>query len=221
LNLRDGTEFGRDVELVEVSRSVADTTWENRFGKHRKVRDQHNELRLVLREKSSAGRRFEVIFRAFNDGVGFRYGLPAQAGMETFVVDRELTEFAFAGDYPCFAGEHDKGGFKGPQEWEFKPRHLADINPSSTIGLPLLIQTPGAWVALTETDLLDWAGMWIGGTAVAPGSTNSGVTLAAKLAPRREGEGLVVATTPHQSPWRVLMIGREPSRLLKYSDLLV
>ena len=130
LKLRDGTEFGRDVELEEASRSAADTTWENRFGKHRQVRDQHNELRLVLREKSSAGRRFEVIFRAFNDRVGFRYTLPAQAGMETFVVDRELTEFAFAGNHPCFAAEHDKGGFRGPQEWEFKPRHLADINPA-------------------------------------------------------------------------------------------
>lgn len=220
LKLHDGTEFGRDVEIVEASRAAADTTWENRFGKRRQVRDQHNELRLVLREKSSAGRRFEVVFRAFNDGVGFRYSIPAQAGVETFVVDRELTEFAFAGNHPCFAAEHDKGGFKGPQEWEFKPRHLADITPSSIIGLPLLVQTPNAWVALTESDLLDWAGMWIGGTAVASGPTNNGVTLAAALAPCREGDGLVVATTPHQSPWRVLMIGREPGRLIE-SDLVL
>ena len=56
LKLRDGTEFGRDVEVVEASRTAVDTTWENRFGKRRQVRDQHNELRLLLREKSSDGR---------------------------------------------------------------------------------------------------------------------------------------------------------------------
>ena len=109
LTLRDGTECGRNVELVKARTSSTDSTWENPWGKRRRVRDQHNELRLMLRERSGDKRRFEVIFRAFNDGVAFRYVLPAQAGMETFVVEQEQTEFAFAGNPACFAGEHDQG----------------------------------------------------------------------------------------------------------------
>jgi len=80
----------------------------------------------------------------------------------------------------------------------------------------LLVQTPAAWIALTESDLLDWAGMWLGDAE----AVNSGVTLKAKLAPRREGDGLVKASAPHRSPWRVLMIGRQPGRLIE-SDLVL
>jgi alpha-glucosidase len=119
-------------------------------------------------------------------------------------------------NYSCFAGQQEKG-FQGAQEWEFKPGRLADIKSESIVGLPLLIKTPAAWVALTESDLLDWSGLWLGGGAA---GSDHGVTLTAKLAPRRDGQGLVLAKTPHSSPWRVLMIGREPGRLIE-SDLVL
>lgn len=220
LQFNDGTVLGRDVRLLRIQGRNADSTWENPWGKRRRVRDQYRELRLVLREKTGAGRDFEVVFRAYNDGVAFRYILPSQAGFETFVLEREQTEFAFAGNYACFAGEHEKKGFAGSQEWEFKPGKLAAIKPESVLGLPLLIQTPVAWVALTESDLRDWAGMWIGGAAATKTAAGSGVTLTAKLAPRLDKNGLVKAATPHQSPWRVLMIGRQPGRLIE-SDLVL
>ena len=209
-----GETLGAYTALIHVDRRSQDHTWENRFGKRRQVRDHYNELCLKFSERS--GRTFEVIFRAYDDGVAFRYVLPAESGLASFTVERELTEFAFAGDYHCFAGEHDAGrGFHGPQEWQFKPRQLSEIS-TNVAGLPLLVQTPAAWIALTESDLLDWAGMWVGGAE----AVNSGVTLKAILAPRREGNGLVRATAPHNSPWRVLMIGRQPGRLIE-SDLVL
>jgi alpha-glucosidase len=209
-----GQTLGADTELIHAFRRSQDDTWENHFGKRRHVRDHFNELRLEMREKS--GRIFDVIFRAYDDGVAFRYVLPAESGLGAFTIERELTEFAFAGDYPCFAGEHDAGkGFHGPQEWQFKPRQLSEIT-TNVAGLPLLVQTPAAWIALTEADLLDWAGLWLGDAA----ATNSGVTLKATLAPRREGDGLVKSSAPRHSPWRVLMLGRQPGRLIE-SDLVL
>ena len=107
--------LGADAELIHVYRHSEDQTWENRFGKRRHVRDHYNELRLKFREKS--GRTFQMIFRAYDEGVAFRYVLPAESGLTSFTVESELTEFAFAGDYHCFAGEHEAGrGFLGPQE---------------------------------------------------------------------------------------------------------
>jgi len=209
-----GEQLGANAKLIHVERGSQEQTWENRFGKRRHVRDHYKELRLTFSEKS--GRIFEVIFRAYDDGVAFRYVLPKESGLTTFTIERELTEFAFAGDYPCFAGEHDGGrGFHGPQEWQFKPRHLSEI-ATNLAGLPLLVQTPAAWIAITESDLVDWSGMWLGDAE----AVHSGVTLKAKLAPRREGDGLVKASAPHNSPWRVLMIGRQPGRLIE-SDLVL
>ena len=43
--------------------------------------------------------------------------------------------------------------------------------------LPFLVQTPAAYVAITESDLLDWSGMWLVPKA---GAAN---TLEAQLAP--------------------------------------
>jgi len=218
LQLRDGIELGTDVDLVTAQHRHIDESWENPWGKRRKVRDQFNELRIVLRERRPGGRVFEVIFRAYNDGVAFRYALPAQDAIGSFVIDRELTEFTFGGDFLCFAGQQEKG-FQGAQEWEFKPGLLSGLQPESIVGLPLLVQTPTAWVAIAESDLRDWAGLWLCG-ATPPKAGSTGVTLAARLAPRLDHAGLVVGETPRSSPWRVLMVGREPGRLIE-SDLIL
>jgi len=217
LEFRDGIKLGSDVELVALKRGHSNNVWQNRWGKRSQVRDQYNEARLLLREHSGAALNFEVIFRAYNDGIGFRYILPNQPRFTSFVLQHEATEFSFAGDYPCFAGQQEKG-FRGAQEWEFKPLHLSDIKSESLIGLPLLVQTPAAWLALGEADLRDWAGMWLGQSS---NSTSSHcVSLMTKLAPRLDGEGLVKAAAPHSSPWRMLLIGRDPGRLIE-SDLVL
>lgn len=227
LRLQDGVELGRDVTLVKADRADADTAWVNPLGKRRQVRDHHRELRLTLRENSASGRTFDVVFRAFDDGVGFRYLLPRAGGAADFILEEELTQFAFTADNVCFAGDHiaippdaydSRGGFAGSQEWEFRKQRLSDLPIETVTGLPLLTHTPAAWVAVTEADLIDWAGLWLAREPQAAGT--SAVTLRARLAPRLDGQGLVKASLPHASPWRVLMIGREPGRLIE-SDLVL
>jgi alpha-glucosidase len=159
-----------------------------------------------------------MVFRVFDDGVAFRYELLSQPGMRDFILEQELSEFRFSGDFACYAGEQEKG-FAGPQEWEFARRRLSDIKPASIVGLPILVETPSAWVAIAESDLLDWAGLWLGGVEAKPESAASteavSQALVAKLPPRPDGEGLVKARAPHRSPWRVVMIGRQPGKLIE------
>jgi alpha-glucosidase len=225
LRLRDG-ELGRDVTLVSAEHRESDTTWTNPLGKQREVRDHHRELALTLRENPS-GRTFSVVFRVFDDGIGFRYVLPDGGGARDFIVDEELTQFAFTGDHLVYAGDHvaippedydARGGFAGSQEWEYRKQRLSDLPPDTVTGLPLLAQTPAAWVAVTESDLLDWSGLWLSRAPSAGGST--AVTLRARLAPRLDGDGLVKGTFPHHSPWRTLIIGREPGRLVESNLVL-
>ena len=225
LRLRDG-ELGRDVTLVSADRTERDTTWINPLGKQRSVRDHHRELTVTLRENPT-GRKFQVVFRVFDDGVGFRYELPEEGRTKEFVVEEELTQFAFTGDHLVYAGDHvaippedydSRGGFAGSQEWEYRKQRLSDLPPDTVTGLPILTQTPAAWVAVTESDLLDWSGMWL---SRAPQSNGlSAVTLRARLAPRLDSEGLVKSTLPRHSPWRTLIIGREPGRLVESNLVL-
>jgi alpha-glucosidase len=61
--------------------------------------------------------------------------------------------------------------------------------------------------------------MWLGGQNGSAGG-RSGVTLKTKLAPRKDGAGLVKVTNGLLSPWRVLLLGRQPGRLIE-SDLVL
>jgi len=221
LMLREGTTLGADVELSSSATRSEDLLWENPLGKRRVVRNQYRELTLLLAERSAKDRTFQLVVRVFDDGVAFRYVLLSQPGLRDFVLDRELTEFRFPADATCYAGEDEKG-FLSSQEWEFRRQRLAEIAPEAVKGLPVLVQTPAAWVAIAEADLLDWSGMWLGGNppeevseTVSEAPPTTAVTLVAKLAPRLDGEGLVKAETPRHSSWRVLMIGRQPGRLIE------
>lgn len=216
LRLVDGSELGRSAELVNVSSNSVDMTWDNPTGKRRRVRDNHNELTCTFRGRADSGKLFQIILRVFNEGVGVRYALPEQSNLITATIEEELTQFAFPKDYDCFTAEQEKG-FSGPQEFQYIRRRLSYIRPDSIIGLPLLVRTPQAWVAITESDLLNWSGMWLGGVS---GNDKSAMTLRAKLAPLPGHQGLVRIRPPQNSPWRVIMIGREPGRLIE-SDLVL
>src|SRR5215472_168989 len=124
LKFRDGLTLGEDARLVKVERSQSDTTWENKLGKRGMVSDQHRELRASFVEK--AGRQFEVVVRVFNDGLGFRYVLPAEpsGAVQEFILEEDQTRFSFPGDYVCYIGKNQEPGkpmgYVGAQESEFQ-----------------------------------------------------------------------------------------------------
>jgi len=207
----------RDFQVVSTSRGENDSTWDNPLGARRAVPDRYNELTVSLREKNPPNRRLDVVFRAYDEGVAFRYVLPGQEGLEEFTIASELTGFAFAGDAAAFA--LNMGRFNTHNEGEYLPVALSDIKPASIINLPLLVRMPGGgpWAALLEADLTDYPGLYVGGV---PGLPNA---LAAKLStpPGRRADQAVVGKTPMPSPWRVLMIASDPGRLIETNYLLL
>ena len=216
LEFAGGVTLGPAATIRTVKAAKHDGTWDNRFGKRRVVRDRWNEIRIDLEEPGTPARRFGLIARASDDGVAFRYELPRASKLGEFVLTRELTEFVFAGDYRCWAGEPSDCAENNYPETTLSaiPRQSTDkdgkeIPYLST--LPLTVQAPMACVAVAESDLLDWAGMFATGT----GSPKVTVT----LAPRGDGRGCVVSRAPRVSPWRVLMIGHTAADLVS-SDLI-
>jgi alpha-glucosidase len=203
LEFQDGTKLGPKAVIGGTKTASHDGSWENHFGKRLKVRDHWQELRLTLQEQD---RTFGLIVRAYDDGVAFRYDLPVASKLGHFVLANELTEFHFAGDSRCWFGEQSSC-----TENHYPEARLSTIPPGKWNTLPLLVETPAAYIAVAEADLLDWAGMFTTGT----GSNRIGV----KLAPRNDQHGLVVSDAPRVSPWRVLMIGRTAADLIN-SDLI-
>jgi hypothetical protein len=80
--LKEGDSlFSAGFVVTGVDRKEMDTTWEPVWGETKRIRDHHKEMRVHLRQTGS-GRLLDVVFRAFEDGVGFRYVFPRQSGLK-------------------------------------------------------------------------------------------------------------------------------------------
>jgi alpha-glucosidase len=137
--------------------------------------------------------------RVFDNGIAFRYAIPSQPGLEKLTILKENTEFRFGDDFPAYTGDTSVCA-----ENNYPARKLSQT-PNQSV-LPALVTTPQAYVCITESDLTNWAGMFL-----KAGSKN---TLTTDLAPRKSGRGAVQISTPAESPWRVVLIGRTSNDLL-------
>ena len=215
LDFEGARTLERDFEIVGPDRQSHDSTWENAFGAKRLVRDHYNQLTVSLRERQAPGRRVDLIFRAYNEGVAFRYFLPKQEGLEKFTLMSENTGFYFARQASAFA--LNLGRFNTSNEGEYGRISLDQIKPASIINLPLLVEMPGGpWIALLEADLTGYAGMYVSGV---PSVENA---LVSKLSP---GPGrmdeLVKGSTPKATPWRVLLVNERPGGLIESNYLIL
>ena len=153
-------------------------------------------------------RKLNLIFRAYNDGVAFRYELPEQKPLTDIAVISEDTVFHFAGDYKCYALELKS--YSTGYESTYNEISLGNIKPGSIIGMPLLIKCDNCWAAVTEAALTDYAGMYLSGTNGAVGK------LVSKLSPLPENKNIkVMAKTAFTTPWRTIMIGAQPGSLIE------
>lgn len=179
--------------------------------KTRFARDHYNQTTIDLEEREEPHRRLSLIFRAYDDGIAFRFVIPAQPGVSSLVMTDEWSSFHFAGDPTAYA--MPLPDYATPHEAYYKTLAVSQIAPKTLLGLPLLLEFKGGpWVAITEADLTDYAGMYL---TPAP-STPPGPALISALAPwPGQSEVKVKGRAPMVSPWRVVMVGDEPGRLIE------
>ncbi len=106
LNL-DKEPFGK-FQVVGTQKDSVDDTWKPVVGERDIVRDHYNRLLVELEEQDAPKRRLNVEFRAYDEGVAFRYVLPEQPALDGAVASTEATEFRFAenfGAYPIGSTE--------------------------------------------------------------------------------------------------------------------
>ena len=202
------------MKVVGTRRRSVDETYPIPVGKASSARDRHHELIVSLEEEAAPRRGLDLAFRAFDDGVAFRYLIPGRGPLAEFILVDELTRLTFPGDPTARA--LPLKNYTTSYENYYKTMPVSAIGPEGLIGLPLLLERAGgdagrAWIAVTEANLTDYAGMYLSGARGEPG------TLVARLSPlpgRKDG-AKVLGKAPHASPWRMLMIADDPGRLLE------
>ena len=175
------------------------------------ARDRFNEITLDVMPRSRALRTMKWVFRAYDDGVAFRYVVPADAGLTTLSVKSEDTEFAFGADYECTG--LNIGRMDSSHEGEFDPIRASHIREHNNYDLPLVCRTASNAFAIGEADLRDYGGMYLSGK----GDGRPGVQ--SRIARRVDDKSLIaraaIGANGAGSPWRVIMLGDAPGNLIE------
>jgi alpha-glucosidase len=165
--------------------------WEQPWGERRYVTDRHREF-VVDSAQPKTGRTFRVRFRLFDDGIGFRYELPAAPGGHAWNIADELTEFVIAEDGTAWWIPGD--------DWN-REEYLYHETPIDAVAVA---QTPmtlklrdGTHLAFHEAALVDYSGMWL--------HRVEGRRFKAKLQPGALGPR-VTRSGAFVTPWRTIRI---------------
>ena len=75
---KDAAAMVQDLAVTGSRQSSFDEIWEQPWGEVKEIRNHYNELRVELEEKNGTSRKMDLVFRVYNDGIGFRYELPEQ-----------------------------------------------------------------------------------------------------------------------------------------------
>ena len=217
LDFLDAPALDHDFKVLGVARRSEDSRWENAFGAQRTVPDAYNELVVSLEETLKPYRRLDVVLRAYDEGVAFRYVLPKQDTMGEFTLAAETTGFCFAADAWAFA--LNLGRWDTSNEGPYERVLVREIKPASLVNLPILVEMPGPelYAAILEADLTDYAGMYVAGV---PGMPNA-LTTKLSVPPRRAFDRPVVGQTPKETPWRVIMAGPDPGRFIERNYIVL
>jgi alpha-glucosidase len=185
------------LRITGTKRATHDETWTQPWGEVARVRDHYNELKVAVRETTSPGRSFELVVRAFNDGIGFRYEFPAQPGLTDFVISEELTQFNLADDAKAWWIPSNRPRLdRSEMLYSSSPVSVID-----SIQTPLTMQTRDGktFMVIHEANLVDYARMNLAGPRM------DSRLLRVALAPWQNGDK-VRGRTPFVTPWRTIQL---------------
>ena len=211
LDLADGTRLGADSIVEGISPREVSEGFDVLGGKRSRVEARGREAVVSLRERGASGRAWEVVLRAYDDGVALRYRLPG-GGRVDLVAER--TEFRLPTGASAFALPIPR--FDTPHEFRYRKAPVADLTAvdpkGGMFGLPMTAEIPGVgWASILDVEVVDYPGLYLGG--IGDGA------FAARLAPRPDDPKVVARLAlPNQTPWRAWMVADRAERLVE-SDL--
>lgn len=177
---------------VSASELCHEGIWKPVWGKRKEVKDHYNELTLTFAapEGQQGLDTLKIVFRAYNDGLAFRYVVP-ETEKQSVEIKQELTQYNFAGDYTSwfYNGEYHNLG----------PDKLTEVDGNR---MPVMTVQAGEnqYMAVHEANLTEGEPLTL--------TSRKGETLfevSSKPSVLKAGSA---------SAWRVLLYGTEPGTLV-------
>jgi alpha-glucosidase len=218
LSFLNGSKLSDNLNLLTTTLSVVDQNIVSPLPeKNKNIRDHYNEFTIQFKQN------FNLIFRLYNDGLAYRIVTKFK---DSVFIQQETAEFQFAPRSgiiaPVMQQREKEDKYHTSFEELYKHTSIDSISAITLMFSPLLVEEAQIRIALTESDLEDYPGMFLKG--------NNGFALIADFAPYPLEEKITpedyaerIATKRatyiahikgnRQLPWRVLVIAREDKEL--------
>lgn len=218
--LASDSAFDKHFELTGSEHTSVDDTWKPVWGEVSNIRNHYEQLIVHLKQKNSPKRLLNIIFRVFEDGVGFRYEFPKQPGLKYFIVSNELTAFNLAGDHKTFwiPGDYDTNEYPYTTSKISEIDNQQMVNSSTAIAVRVApdryaVQTPltmkttdGLYINIHEAALVNFPAMQLH-------VDNGTYKLTASLVPDAVGNKAYVHA-PFKTPWRTIIVSDKAADML-------
>lgn len=198
----NGASLSSHLKINGVEHTSVDETWTQPWGENKTIRNKYNEMAVRL----SDGKQVDLTirFRAFDDGVGFRYEYDVRDVDSLFIID-ELTEFNIAKDGKSWSIPANFETY----ELLYRNKSLSEIENANT---PITFKSGSVYTSIHEAALTDFPEMTL--------KRIEGTTFKSELAPWPDGIKVKIAGGKFVSPWRTVQIGSKAVDLINSSLIL-
>ena len=210
LTFKENGAFKANLKMSKARFREVDVSYDLVVGKAKTVRDHHNEVHIPLVESTGAKRQINLVVRAFNDGLAFRYEFPEQKNWKSYTLTDENSTFNIEGNPVVRTLFFDN--YNTSHESLYHKLPLSEVKADTLMDMPALFEFPGKiYMAITEANLRNYAGMYL--------IKKNGV-VQSQLSPLQgQNEIKVKAVLPHRTPWRVMMISDRVGALIESNIL--
>jgi len=202
--------FGANLKMNKPVFRTGNETYELVVGKAKTVHSHYKEVTIPLEEKNAPKRKVNLIVRAFDDGIAFRYEFPSQPNWDSYVMYDEKTTFNLEGNPKALT--MFLPGYVTSHEAVYHHLDYQDIESNKLIEMPILFEYPNnVFMSITEASIVNYAGMYL--------MKEDGMFVG-KLSPLPGQEKVKVKVgLPHRTPWRVMSVSDRVGALIESNIL--
>jgi hypothetical protein len=224
--LKGDIALDSNFQIFKADSLTVDETWKPVWGEVNQIRNHYNQLSVHLQQKATPGLLLNIVFKVFEDGVGFRYEFPLQPNLKYFVVSDEKTEFNLTGDHKAFwiPGDYDSNEYlyttsklSEVDAWKFPMISSGTKNENRpgqyAVQTPLMLKTSdGLYINIHEASLVDYPSMQLH----VDRPTHK---LSSNLVPDAAGNKAYLRTPAH-TPWRTIIVSDKAADILASKMIL-
>lgn len=214
MELTDGTVWGKNDKVKKAkTTSVSQELHPVIQRKNDVISDVYNQLTLTFKDHS-------LEFKAYDEGVAYRW---VSAVKGDYKVKNELVTFAFPGDRDIWFPEEES--MMSHQEREYLREKLSNVGADRFCSTGMLVDAGnGVKVYISESGLMDYAGLWLRGSGQDPNALVgkfAGVVLKEQVMndrdvkPTEYADYIAECSGPRVFPWRVMLITEKDADLVQ------